>query len=181
LPAVSDAGPLIHLSQIKSLNLLEGIFGKITITPSVRHEVVDEGIRLGYRDALLVKDALTKGDIILAKLSPRLVRRATRLAKQERISLADSYTLMLAKQLGQPPLTDEKILSTLAKMCGVEVWNTWTILLEALRIRLIPKTLIHDAINELGEKRHKLSSKHVQEILDATDKILASQAKRAPQ
>ena len=181
MPAVSDAGPLIHLSQIRSLNLLEEMFGKIRITTSVRHEVVDEGIRLGYPDALLVKDALTKGDIIVAKLNPRLVGRATRLASRERISLSDSQTLVLARKLGQPLLTDEKILSALARMYGLKVWNTWTILLEALRMRIIHKTVIHEAIHELAEKRHKLSSKRAEEILNAADRILSSQEKRAGQ
>ena len=181
MPAVSDAGPLIHLSQIKRLNLLEKIFGKITITPSVTHEVVDEGIRLGYPDALLVKDALTKGDIIVANLNPRLVGEAARLARRERISLSDSQTLVLARSFRRPLLTDEKILSALARMYGLEFWNTWTILLEALRIRIIYKAVIHQALHELGEKRHKLSSKRAEEVLDAADRIISSQAKRAPQ
>jgi predicted nucleic acid-binding protein len=161
--------------------LLKAIFGRVTIAPSVGREVVEEGIRLGYPDALLVKDALTKADITVANLTPRLVRRAAKLARQERISLSDSQTLMLATGLCQPLLADERILSTLGRMYGLEVWNTWTILLEALRMRLIPKNLIHEAIHELGEKRHKLSSKRAEEILNAADRILSPQAKGTTQ
>jgi len=154
--------------------LLGRVFGKVSITASVSHAVVEEGIRLGYADALLVREALTKGHITVARLNPRLAETATRLARRERISFSDSQTLMLARSLGQPLLTDEKILLALGRMFGLEAWNTWTILLEALRMRIIPKAVIHEAIHELGQKRHKVSPKDAKEILDAAKRIVSS-------
>jgi len=62
----------------------------------------------------------------------------------------------------------------LARMYGLEVWNTWTVLLEALRTKLIDKEEIHKAISELGERRHKLSPRNAKEILDAVERISAS-------
>lgn len=171
LPAVSDAGPLIHLAQVNRLHLLERLFGKIAIVLLVGHEVVDEGMRLGYPDAILVKDALVNRRITVVTPSSDLVRRATKLAKREKLSLSDSETLLLAKRLSQPLLTDERLLSVLARMYGIEVWNTWTVLLEALRVRLMEKTEIHAAITELGEKRHKLSSGQIKEIVDSANRL----------
>jgi predicted nucleic acid-binding protein len=37
--AVSDAGPLIHLSWIGQLNVLQALFGEVVIPPSVEDEV----------------------------------------------------------------------------------------------------------------------------------------------
>jgi predicted nucleic acid-binding protein len=71
----------------------------------------------------------------------------------------------------KPILTDENVLSILAKMYGLEVWNTWTVLLEALRTKLIKRRDIEKAISELGDKRHKVSHKDAKQILDAADRI----------
>ena len=176
MPAVSDSGPLIHLAQTNQIRLLKRIFGSILIVPSVRREVVDEEIRGSYPDAKLVAETIQDGYIIVRRTNSRITNRASRLAKRENISETDSQTLLLAKALRKPLLTDEKILSTLAKMYGLEVWNTWAVLLEALRTRVIEKHEIQQAISELGNRRHKLSSTYAKQILDAAEKITASAA-----
>jgi len=174
VPAVSDSGPLIHLAQTNQIRLLKRIFGSILITPAVKREVVDEGIRGSYPDAKLVAEALEEGYIIVRRIDSRVSNRASRLARRENISEVDSQTLLLAKALRKPLLTDEKILSTLAKMYGLDVWNTWSVLLEALRTKVIEKHEIHQAINELGERRHKLSHAYARQVLDAADRITPS-------
>jgi predicted nucleic acid-binding protein len=144
------------------------------ITPAVKREVVDQGIRGSYPDAKLVAEALEEDYVIARRIDGRVSNRASRLARREKISEADSQTLLLAKALRKPLLTDEKILSTLAKMYGLDVWNTWSVLLEALRTKVIEKHEIHQAINELGERRHKLSHAYARQVLDAADRITAS-------
>ena len=59
-------------------------------------------------------------------------------------------------------------------MYGLDAWNTWTILLEALRTKVIEKHEIHQAISELSDRRHKLSSTHAKQVLGAADRISAS-------
>lgn len=174
LPAVSDSGPLIHLAQADQISLLKRIFGKVLIVLEVKREVVDEGIRRAYPDAKLVAEALAEGYIVTRRSSSRISKRASKLARKERISQTDSETLILAQVLRSPLLTDEKVLSILAKMYGLDVWNTWTILLEALRRGLINKQDIDKAISELGKRRHKLSLENTQEILDAAERIAKS-------
>jgi len=148
----------------------------VLIVLPVKREVVDEGIRGGYKDAQLVGEALAEGYIVVHRTSGRLTSRASKLAKQENVSESDALTLLLAKTLEKPLLTDEKVLSMLAKMYSLEVWNTWTILLEALRKSLIEKSEIREAIDELGERRHKLSSVDAKQILDAADRIAATKS-----
>jgi len=172
LPVVSDSGPLIHLAQTNQISLLKRIFGRVLIVVPVKREVVDEGIRGAYPDAKLVAE----GYIVVHGASGRLTSRTSKLAKQENISESDAMTLLLAKTLEKPLLTDEKVLSMLAKMYSLEVWNTWTILLEALRKNLIEKSEIHEAIDELGERRHKLSPGDEKQILDAADRIAATKS-----
>jgi len=173
VPAVSDSGPLIHLAQTNQIRLLKRIFRSIFIVPPVKREVVDEGIRGSYPDARLVAEALVEGYVTVRRIDSRISNRASRLARREKISEADSQTLLLAQALRKPLLTDEKILSTLAKMYGVDVWNTWTILLEALRTKVIDKHEIQQAIRELGDRRHKLSPTYAKQVLGAADRVTA--------
>jgi predicted nucleic acid-binding protein len=139
--------------------------------PSVNREVVEEGIRLGYPDAAVVQGAVTAGYIEIHMPSSKLIRQAEKLAGAEKLCRSDTETLLLAKTLALPLLTDEKVLSMLGRIHGLEIWNTWTVLLEGLRIGLLTKADIQAAIDELSGKRHKLSSKDAKDILDAADRI----------
>lgn len=162
---VSDAGPLIHLAQINKLHLIKKLFNSISIAPEVKREVLDEGIKLGHADAQIIGKAIAEGWIIVEGTSENLALAAKRLVKGEKISQTDAKTLLLAKENNAEILVDEKILSDLAKMYGLKVWNTWTILLESLRRGFIEISNIESAIAELGEKRNKLNNKQATEIL----------------
>ena len=164
---VSDAGPLIHLAQINKLILVKSLFGSAIITSKVKDEAFDEGIRLGFDDAEIIGEALREGWILVESLSEGLTSVAAKLAKGENISTADAETLLLATEKKMELLVDEKILSNLAKMHGLHVWTTWTVLLEALDRDLIAYLGIESAIEELERKRHKLSRKNALDVLKA--------------
>jgi predicted nucleic acid-binding protein len=97
----------------------------------------------------------------------RLGASASRLAAGENISIADAESLLLAVEKKAELLVDEKLLSSLAKMYGLKVWNTWTLHLEALNRKLITLGDITDAVEELGRKKFKLNPEQAKEILDA--------------
>ena len=168
---MADAGPLIHLAQINKLHLVQRIFGQVTITAGVKREAVDEGVRLGYADAEVIGEALRCGWLIVESVPSRLVKTALKLAEGENISVADAETLLLAKARKAELLVDEKIVADLAKMYGLRVWGTWTLLLESLSRGLIEAADVENAVRELGKKKFRLSVKQVKEILDAAEFI----------
>jgi predicted nucleic acid-binding protein len=170
---VSDAGPLIHLAQITKLHLIKKLFSGVLIIPEVKKEVFDEGIRLGHTDAQVIGKAMEDGCIMVEDAPETVALAAERLADGEKISRTDAKTLLLARENEAEILVDEKILSDLAKMFGLKVWNTWTILLESLRMGFIKISDIESAITELGKKRHKLKNKQAAEMLKAA-RIIAS-------
>jgi predicted nucleic acid-binding protein len=167
----SDAGPLIHLAQIGQLQLLRRLFRHVYITSKIQNETVDEGISHGFVDAETIGEALKEGWIIINKISERLAESVEQLVIGENISHADAETLLLAKSKNAELLVDDKIVADLAKMYGLITWNTWTILLEGLDAGFIEIQDIDIAINELGKKRHKLTSKQAEEILKAANTI----------
>jgi predicted nucleic acid-binding protein len=95
---VSDAGPLIHLVQIGKLQLLEKLFGVVTVNSRVKLEVYDEGIRLGCLDAQLIGKALEAGWLFVEAVPERLTKSAIKLVEGENISRADAETLLVAKE-----------------------------------------------------------------------------------
>ncbi|MEM2129306.1 MAG: hypothetical protein QXZ70_01775 [Candidatus Bathyarchaeia archaeon] len=69
---VSDAGPLIHLAQINKLYLVKKLFNQVIITPNVKREAVDEGIKLGHSDARIIGKAIEEGWIKVEEFPKRL-------------------------------------------------------------------------------------------------------------
>ena len=88
--------------------------------------------------------------------------------------MADAETLLLAKEKKAELLVDEKIVSDLAKMYGLRVWGTWTLLLESLSRGLIEEADVEGAIGELGKRRHKLKEKQALEILNAAKRLAST-------
>jgi len=177
---VADAGPLIHLAQIGKLQLLEKLFRNVLITARVKAEAFDEGARLGCVDAEAMGKALSEGWLTVEPVPERLAKLAVKLAEGENISRADAETLLLAREKRAELLVDDKVLSELARMFGLRVWSTWTILLESLSEGLIEVADVENAINELGRKRHKLKEKQASEILNAAKHIATRKAKQQP-
>jgi predicted nucleic acid-binding protein len=170
---VSDAGPLIHLAQIGQLQLLKNLFKCISVTAKVKNETVDEGINHGFVDAQIIGEAIQDGWITIERIFEHQSGSIEQLVIGENISHADAETLLLAKNKDEELLVDDKVVADLAKMYGIRIWNTWTILLESLSEGLIEIQDIRSAIDELGKKRHKLSQKQAEEILKAANTTVA--------
>jgi predicted nucleic acid-binding protein len=174
---VSDAGPLIHLAQIGQLQLLKNLFKRVSITAKVKNETVDEGINHGFIDAKIIGKAVQDGWITVENVCEEIAGSIERLIIGENISQADAETLLLAKHKNAELLVDDKVVANLAKMYGLRIWNTWTILLESLSEGSIELQDINKAIDELGKKRHKLSEKQAEEIMKAANAIVTRKKK----
>ena len=174
---VSDAGPLIHLAQIGQLQLLKKLFKCVAITAKVKSETVDEGINHGFVDAQIIGKAIQDGWVTVEHVCEHQAGLIERLVIGENISHADAETLLLAKNKNAELLVDDKVVADLAKMYGIRIWNTWTILLESLGEGLIEIQDINSAIDELGKKRHKLSEKQAEEILKAANATVTRKKK----
>jgi predicted nucleic acid-binding protein len=175
--AVSDAGPLIHLAQISQLQLLKNLFKQVSITAKVKNKTVDEGINNGFVDAQIIDKAIQDGWITVEYVCEHSSGSIERLVIGENISHADAETLLLTKNKNAELLVDDKVVAELAKMYGIKIWNTWTILLENLSEGLIEIQDIKNAIDELDQKRHKLSEKQAEEILKAANTIVTCKKK----
>jgi len=113
---VADVGTLIHLAQINKLYLLKKLFNQILITPKVKREAFNEGIRLGHADAQIIGKAIEQGWIIVKATPKSVISTGKKLATGENISQTDAETILQAKENAAEILVDEKALLDLAKM-----------------------------------------------------------------
>jgi predicted nucleic acid-binding protein len=174
---VSDSGPLIHLAQVNKLEILQKLFGCIIVSPSVRVEVVDEGMKRSCPDAEIVGRAFEDGWINVEALAKHALGQVAKLADGEGISLADAEVLILSEKKKALFLSDDVALLKIAEMYGLKTWDTWNLLLEALSRNHIVLGDINFALEELGKRKFKLNPKQVQEILNAA-KFIEGQRKK---
>ena len=173
---VSDSGPLIHLAQIDRLEILHKLFGCIMVTPNVKVEVVDEGIRRKCPDAEIVDTAFKDGWIIVEPLSMNAVKLAAKLAEGEGISPADAEVIVLSEKKKALFLSDDIALLRIAEMYGLKTWDTWNLLLEAQSSNQMTLTELGKAMDELGKKKFKLNEKQASEIMQAAKLIEKKQS-----
>ncbi len=173
-----DSGPLIHLAQINRLVILHKLFTSIQVTPNIKVEVVDEGMKRKCPDAELAAKAFSDGWLTIESLSTHELERVAKLADGEGISSADAEAILLAKKKKALFLSDDIALSRIAGMYGLKTWSTWILLLEALSKNLITLNEFEVAMDELGKKKFSLNGKQRQEILDTAGLLEKRRRKR---
>jgi len=122
---VSDAGPLIHLSRIGQLELLQAFFGRVLIAPAVRREVVERGSgQAGAQEvehASWIEVQTPQRTDIIALLGAQLDRGE-----------AESIALAVEVQADWL-LIDERVGRYVAQNVGMRVKGTLGLLVEAYR------------------------------------------------
>ena len=73
-------------------------------------------------------------------------------------------------------LVDDKVVSDLAKMQGLGVFSTWTLLLESLSKNLLEVSDVEAALEKLGKNKFRLNANQAAEILTAA-KIISKKSK----
>ena len=134
---VCDSGPLINLSRIGKIDPLRKLFTSISITDSTYNEVVEEGRALGKAGVATVERAIEEGWLRLVKLEPHDVKTATSLARSESIDEGDAKAIILAAKLRTTLVTNDRMVILSARTLGVECLWTTSLLLKAVKARVL--------------------------------------------
>ena len=126
-----DSTPLIHLSKIGRLGILENC--SLITTESVRGEVIIEG-KMG---ASMLKEFFKRVEVV--KLSERDIDTASSIAKSEDVHQADAELLLLAKRKKCTLLTNDRALVLLARSMGLKVWWVTTLILNLMNAGRLSK------------------------------------------
>ncbi len=152
---VCDSTILIGLAKIGRLDLLKEIFSKITVPEEIFREVVEKGA--GKPGSESIKDSPWI-EVVQVKDTTQVDLLMIFLEKGE------AEVLALAKQLGADLiLVDEEKARKSALIAGYEVVGLLGILILGKKLGLVDQ--VRPLINELREKKFRISDKVVSETL----------------
>jgi len=136
-----DSTPLIHLSRIGRLDILENC--SLITTESVRGEVIVEG-KAGVSR---LKEFFDRVEMV--KLSKKDIDTASSIAKSEYVHQTDAELLLLAKRKNCTLLTNDRALVLLTRSMGIKVWWVTTLLLNLVKAGKLSKEEGKYILNDL--------------------------------
>lgn len=152
---VSNTGPLIALAGIHQFDLLQKLFGKITIPAAVRAEVLDE----------VTQKALNSSDWIATHTVQDSI--AVQLLREE-LDPGESEAIVLAREVNAALLLiDERAARRKASTLALPVIGTLGILLMAKKQALIP--VLKPLLNDLRHAGFHMSDELYAQILHSAD------------
>ena len=144
---ISDSSPIIFLAKINELNILEKLFKNITISPEVKEEILVDG----KSDSKIISRAIEQGWI---KIEAQKSNLNLRLGKGE-----DS-AINLAKEKDDSLLIDDALGIKAANSFNIKNIRTTTVILMALKKKLINKKEAINLINKLIGLGYYISPKY---------------------
>lgn len=136
---VSNATPIIALSSINKIDILQQMFENIYIPRAVYNEIKAKK-SFGYND-------IDSPEFIIKDISGILYRDFL----ESELDLGEAETIILAKELkADIVIIDEKLAHLIATNMGLNVTRTLAILLHAKKIGLVSelKPLLNELINK---------------------------------
>ena len=131
---VSDSTPLIHLSAVSGLHLLQRLFGTVTIPTAVLDEVATFGA--GRRGSREVTAAVGAWITVEPWTS---TPRTHRIMEQQRLQTGEAHAIELAKAIpADIVLLDEQRAVEFARSLGLTVARTGGLYVAAKQAGLIP-------------------------------------------
>ena len=128
---ILDASPLIHLTKIGKLEYVIDLFDYIIISNAVYKEVIEEGIKEGFNDAILILNYLKKDKI------KEITIENPDLLLNEYLHPGESESIQLALFLKAILVIDEKKARMIAEQRGIGFLTTADVLLLLLKEKLI--------------------------------------------
>ncbi|NHI83117.1 MAG: DUF3368 domain-containing protein [Candidatus Thorarchaeota archaeon] len=150
---VSNASPLIYLSMVGNLRLLNNLFNEILIPEEVFREVC--GMR-DTPDSIVISSAVDDGWIHTKDVVSRDIDS---LAKSSGIDIGEAAAILLAKETEALLLIDDKMGRTTAEILGVRCLGTVGVLLRALSISIIDLSEYVEILDRMIDSGFRLDSK----------------------
>ena len=157
---IINASPLIILAKINKPEILKKIYESVEIAASVYQEVVVNGLRINFRDALVVKEQIDSKNINVLSLRPEFTEKAKKIESICGIDIGEAETIALALQLNKNEvIIDEIDAREAAKAFGIKPIGTLRVLLIAYKNGLINKAEIQELVNEMENSKYRFSPK----------------------
>lgn len=147
--AVSNAGPLIHLSRAGLLHLLRRLFDRVLVPEGVEDEAVDRGKERGSADALQVEEAIAEGWIKVTELDAPA--EFLELMETAGLEKAEAIVIFMANRSGCLALLDDEAARVFSRGLGVEVRGSIGVVIQALKRGLVTPSEAVEGLERLSE------------------------------
>jgi predicted nucleic acid-binding protein len=141
--AVLDSSTLVSLAKVDALDLISKLIQKGQVPKEVYTECVEEGLALGYEDAVLIQRLFEAG--ILGIVSHRSV-------PERGLSSVDTIVLSLAQKTKSVLCANDTKLVRRAALYKVQVLGSPDLLLLGLKRKLLIEKSYRDKVRKLHEK-----------------------------
>jgi len=146
--AVSNSGPLIHLTLAGLLDFVFELYDLILIPPSVYDEIIVKGKKQGHSDAFVLEHA-----IINEKIKVEAIKKSNTEITSSKLHEGEINTIILSLQSNvKIILLDDEEARIFARNLGIKVSGTLGILIELFKRNLfgLPEALQYlKKINEV--------------------------------
>ena len=143
---ILDSSPLIHLTKFGKMDYILNTFDIISIPDAVFNEVVEEGIKNGYSDAILIKNYISADKIRMVsvkKHDPLL---------QNYLHPGEYESILLANELKTIVVLDDKKASLIAEQRNIPFISTADLILLLLKLKSINSGLYRENLNKYASQ-----------------------------
>lgn len=166
MPVVSDTSPLIWLSKVGKTFLLKELFSEVVIPEEVHREAVEEGLREGFNDALIIKESINEGWMKVSSLNEKEAELCHRIVEQaSEIHLGEAQAIILAREINALLLMDDSSGRAFAEAWGLRVKGTLYVITRALGKGILNKSEAREIVLQLVDKGFRIEPRLLARIL----------------
>jgi len=162
-PLVFDAPPLIYLTRLGLVNLIEAIPTRKFAVRSVFREVVERGRAKGLADALALARLFEVNAIGIADAADMALLRTFR--KIGGLKEADVETLVVAKERNYRAVLDDLQARKVARTYAIDFVGTSHVLILGIENRLLTKQETLEAVDDMIEAGWRCGPELYREII----------------
>jgi predicted nucleic acid-binding protein len=145
--AVSNSGPLIHLTLAGLLDYVFKLFDVIIIPPQVYDEIIVKGKEQGHSDAYLLERAMKN-----EKIKVRTVKKSNDMISSFKLHEAEINAILLTLQSNiDTILLDDEEARIYARKLGIRVSGTLGILIKLFRQEFFGKSKALQYLKKINE------------------------------
>ncbi len=161
---VFDSTPLIYLGKLEILGKLKQINTKNIIPLNVYNEVVGEGKKLGFSEALYIERLVEEKHFEIREFKITIDKAYLKV-----LSDADMEVLSGAKEIKGTAVVDETAAREIASINNIESGGTIFILLQLLKSKIITKNEFKEFLDNIIKLGWRCSTELYLEILKQLD------------
>lgn len=163
---VTDATVLIYLAKLGDLSFLDDLFEDTYVSERVYDEVVTQGRKEQYADALPVEEAV-ESFLDVRNLSPEMTERADVIRQSSGLERGECTAIALAEAENARCLTDDHAARKTAESLDVEVGGTIYVHLESLDRDHISFEEYVDKLDDLTDNGFRMSASLYRRAIEA--------------